>query len=85
MTEPAFKPETWVLFEQETTGGFGQITGGHYDGENWQYTLKGASANGELHTILETEVTLSLQNGSWMAPTHLGGQGSVYTDTTPSL
>lgn len=85
MQEPAFKPEVWVTFQQDTTGGFGKIIGAHYDGTTWQYTVSGSSANGELHAVREDEVTLSLQNGSWMAPSHIGGGGSVYTDTTPSI
>jgi len=85
MTEPAFKPETWVAFQQDTTGGFGRVTGGHYEDNSWSYTVQGSSADGALHSVREDEVTLSLQNGSWMAPSRAAGQGSVYTDTTPSI
>jgi hypothetical protein len=85
MHEPSFKPETWITYQQETNGGFGKIIGGHYDGTSWHYTVQGASAGGELQTVHENTITFSLQNGSWMAPTHLTGQGSIYTDTTPSL
>ena len=85
MTEPTFKPETWIVFQQETNGGFGRIVGGYHDGESWQYTVEGASLSGDFHAVRNDEVTLALQNGSWIAPSKAGGQGSVYTDTTPSL
>lgn len=85
MTEPAFKPEVWIAFQQDTTGGFGQIIGGYHDGTTWSYTVKGVSADGALHAVREDQITLSLQNASWVAPSHAGGQGSAYTDTTPTL
>lgn len=85
MKEPAFKPDVWIAFQQETTGGFGRIIGGTHTDGAWHYTVQGSSANGELREVREDEITLSLQNGSWMTPSHVGGQGSVYTDTTPSM
>lgn len=86
MTEPVFKPEVWVVFEEETTGGFGRIVGAYYEDEAWYYNVAGSLVTGELTAVHEDHITLSLQNGSWMAPSRLsGGQGSVYTDTTPSL
>lgn len=79
MKEPTYKPEQWITFEQEGAGGFGKIIGGSFD-EGWTYTVKGSLANGELCMVHEKEIVYLLQNGSWLAPSHFGGQGSVYSD-----
>lgn len=84
MTEPTYKPEQWVTFEQNGTGGFGQIIGGSFSGSAWSYNVKGALANSQNHSVKESEIAHLLTNGSWLAPTHIGGSGSAYTDTPPA-
>lgn len=80
MKEALYKPEHWITFEQGQGGGFGQIIGGSYDGTHWYYTVQGALANGEHQSVREDEVAYLFQNGSWLAPTHLGGGNSAYKD-----
>ncbi len=82
MKEPTYKPESWIIYQQGTFGGYGRIIGAAFDGENWNYTTQGSLVNGELHAVKEDEITFLFQNGSWLAPTHLDSRGgSAYTDT----
>ena len=81
MPEPTYKPQDWIAFQQDDTGGFGTIIGGAYDGEQWYYTVQGSLVDGTLQSVREDEITLVLQNGSWLAPAHFGGQGSAYTES----
>ncbi len=80
MKEPAYKPETWVSFQQDEVGGFGRIIGGSFDGESWEYTIQGSSVDGLLYSAREDEIGYVLQNGSWLAPTGIGNHGSAYKD-----
>lgn len=80
MQEPLYKPEHWITFQQGNTGGFGQIVGGSFDGETWLYTVEGSLADNPRRAVREDEVTYLFTNGSWLAPTHLGGSGSAYKD-----
>lgn len=81
MKEPAYKPDQWIAFQNDGIGGFGQIAGGNFDGDAWEYTVKGSLTDGQLREVRESDITLLLQNGSWLAPSHFGGQGSAYTET----
>lgn len=78
MIEPHYKPSTWIAYLIGTEGGFGQITGGAYDGTQWYYMVSGSHDDGSLRSVPECAVTYSLQNGSWMAPTSTNGQNSAY-------
>lgn len=81
MNEPTYKPKTWVLFtSEENTAGFGCIVGGFLNSQGeWSYTVKGTQLDGSLHSVHEADITHTLQNGSWIAPTTFGGSGSAYT------
>lgn len=78
MNEPAYKPSTWILFQQGDGGGFGQVIGGNYDGETWVYTVSGSLQGGELRGVRQEEVTFLLDNGTWLAPTNFSGENSAY-------
>lgn len=79
MNEPTFKPDEWVIFKQDTLGGFGQIIGGTFDGNEWQYIVKNSLIDGTHRSVSENEITHTLENGNWSTPTHFGGAGSAYT------
>lgn len=79
MKEPIYKPDTWVTYQQAEVGGFGRIIGGSFVSGIWRYTLSGVLTNGQYITIKEDEIIFTLQNGSWIAPTHMSGGGSAYT------
>lgn len=80
MKEPTYKPEQWIVYEQDGAGGFGQIIGGIFDGESWLYTVSGVSVDSEYVQVEQDEITHLLQNGSWLAPSHFGGHTSVYSE-----
>lgn len=81
MKQPIYKPEAWVLYEQETAGGYGRVTGANFDGQTWVYTVSGASSNGSHVTVREEQVTQVLQNGSWLTVTNSAAASSAYQDT----
>jgi hypothetical protein len=69
-----------ITFQQGNTGGFGQIVGGSFDGTTWLYTVEGGLGENSRRAVQENEITYLFTNGSWLAPTHLGGSGSAYKD-----
>jgi len=79
MKEPTYKPDQWIAFENEAESGFGQIVGGSFE-NGWCYTLSGVTAHGDLTSVAEADIIYLLQNGSWLAPSHFGGRGSIYSD-----
>jgi hypothetical protein len=81
MKEPTYKPDQWIAFESNTLNGFGQIVGGTYD-DGWYYTVRGLNAHGNLASVPEADIVYLLQNGSWLAPSHFGGRGSIYSDSS---
>jgi hypothetical protein len=84
MNEPLYKPTTWVAFEFESEGGFGQIVGGAFDGSEWFYMISGSLDDGTIRSVPQHKITYLFQNGSWLAPTSFGGQNSAYTETNPA-
>jgi len=78
--QPAYKPDTWVTYQQGHAGGFGRIIGGLFDGNEWIYTVSGLMTDGAHHAVREHEISHTLQNGSWVAPTALGSNESAYKD-----
>lgn len=78
MIEPHYKPSTWIVYLIGNEGGFGQITGGAYNGTEWFYMIAGSHDDGSLRSVPQSAITYSLQNGSWMAPTSTNGQNSAY-------
>lgn len=79
MKEPTYKPDQWIAFESKDVSGFGQIVGGSYN-DGWHYTIRGVNAHGNLTAVNEADIIYLLQNGSWLAPSHFGGRGSIYSD-----
>ena len=80
MKEPTYKPHDWIAFEQGDLGGFGQVIGGSFSEDGWEYIVSGSLAGGSDRAVREDEISLVLQNGSWLAPSHFGGHGSAYTE-----
>lgn len=82
MQEPKYKPEHWVIYQQGESGGFGRISGGTFNGQGWYYTVQGAIATGQPHSVAETEIAYlyNEDDKSWIAPAQAGGQSSVYTN-----
>ena len=80
MHEPLYKPEHWILYQQGDNGGFGQIVGGTFGADGWHYTLRGIQLDTTLTSVSENDIIFAYEQNSWIAPTHLGGAGSAYTD-----
>lgn len=80
MKQPTYKPEAWVLYQQESTGGYGHIIGASFNGEVWLYTVAGPQADGSHATVREDEITQILQNGSWLAISVSAASSSAYQD-----
>ena len=79
MKEPVKKPNQWIVYKKGESGGFGEIVGGYYNGQDWFYTVKGATTDGSLVTVRDDEIAYAYEGGSWLAPTGLVGQ-SAYKD-----
>lgn len=88
MTDPRYKPQYWVTYQQGQTGGYGQIVGATFDGQAWVYSVAGPSLNTAYTGVKEAEIIALYENSSWMAPRQNGGGnagGSAYTDTSPQI
>jgi len=80
MKQPTYKPETWVLYQQDETGGYGEIVGARYEGETWFYTVSGVSVDGSDVSVREEEVKQIMQNGSWLTVAAASASSSAYQD-----
>jgi hypothetical protein len=80
MNEPIYKPEQWIIYQQGESAGFGQIVGGSYDGEMWNYSIKGSLLDTTFALARQNEIIRYYENGSWLEPRSGGiGNGSAYT------
>lgn len=77
MQEPTYKPGQWVVYQQLTAGGFGEIIGGRFDGEVWHYTVQSSQKNSDAIIVAE-EIKYTLEGGHWMPPNNIIGNSSVY-------
>lgn len=85
MKQPAYKPETWVLFQQGETGGYGHVIGASFENGTWLYTVAGSLGDGSTRAVREEDITQLLQSGSWQAiSVSAGNGGSAYQDQNAS-
>ena len=68
MKEPLFIPQQWVMYEHANGAGFGQITGGDFDGSDWYYSILGQLVQGPAVRVKESSIQLILDNHSWLPP-----------------
>ncbi len=79
MKEPNYKPNQWVQYElEDNIGGFGQVVGGVYNNDTWQYHVRGATDSETNVLVPQDAVKFILENGNWTAPQHFGGSNSAY-------
>ncbi len=79
MNEPVFKPGKWISFQKDdTTGGFGKIIGGYFDGTNWLYAVEHATSSAGTTHVLFDEIKYSYEGETWMVPNTIVGNSSVY-------
>lgn len=81
MTIPTFQPDQWVIYKQDQTGGFGQIIGASFDGEAWNYSLRGPAIDTTFTAVTELDITHTYENGSWIEMNReVASHASAYTD-----
>ena len=81
MITPLFKPQQWVLYQQENSGGYGAIVGATFDDQGWLYSIKGPELDTTSIAVAELDITHTYENGSWIEMNHeTGTSASAYTD-----
>ena len=91
MKEPLFKPGQWVCYQKEDNGGgFGEIIGGHFDSNDWEYVVQHAALDlntdapdgTPIDAVVRTdEIKFIYEGDNWMAPSKTLGGNSVYVYT----
>lgn len=57
MTEPKFKPDSWVLFNLGSSMAFGRIKGGQINDGHWLYFItNGAQTGQSTYSIKEEDI-----------------------------